>query len=257
MKKASILLLFCVVLCVVQVLGQPIKTGALPTALGEPASTYITTGTQPVALPIIYTLFTDSVDGGCNPGTCRALPLMLLTFEGKRTDINNVLLNWKTTNEINNAGFDVERLLGDGRTTFEKIAFVKGKNGGDKENKYQLPDANAFMGTSYYRLKQIDNDGKFVYSNIIAIKNTAVESLTVYPNPAGSILNLNVTVATAAKAQVYFTDVQGKTVITLQSFFIKGYNQQQVQVNKLAAGTYFIRLTTGNNTVLVSNFVKK
>lgn len=249
--------MFCAVLCAAQAFGQPIKTGMVSTALNEPASTAIVLNTQAVALPLIYTLFTDSVDGGCNPGACRALPLMLLTFEGKRTDVNNVLLNWKTTNEINNAGFEVERSLGGGQAQLVKIAFVKGQNGGSKENKYQLPDTNAFMGISYYRLKQIDFDSNFVYSNIIAIKNTGLESLKLYPNPAGNTVYLDVVAAANATAQIYFTDMQGKPVIMLQPFLTKGDNLQQVQISNLAPGTYFVKLTTQTGTILVGSFVKR
>ena len=94
------------------------------------------------------------------------LPVTLVSFEGKSAN-NQTKLAWKTTSETTNKGFEIERSA-DART-FEKIGFVDG-NGDTRETKvYHFIDLSPFA-TTYYRLKQLDYDGKSEYSKVIAVK---------------------------------------------------------------------------------------
>jgi len=112
-----------------------------------------------------------------------SLPVTLVYFTGKN-EAQGSILNWKTTSETNNSGFDIEKSVD--AKNFEKIGFVDG-NGDSKENKtYNFTDQNPFS-TTYYRLKQIDYDGKFEYSRIISVKND-LSGISIYPNPAGNQL---------------------------------------------------------------------
>ena len=110
------------------VYSQPVKVSVVSTQLNAPADISVTLSTKNLGLAPIYSLFTDSASG-CQPGACAALPLTLLSFEGKRLNVNQVVLTWKTANEVNTAGFDVQRSLGN-QTQFEKIAFVPALPGG-------------------------------------------------------------------------------------------------------------------------------
>lgn len=110
------------------------------------------------------------------------LPVTLVSFEGK-SENNQTKLTWKTTSETTNKGFEIERSA-DART-FEQIGFVDG-SGDTKENQfYHFTDLNPFT-TTYYRLKQLDYDGKSEYSKVIAVK--AEKIVKVYPNPAQQVV---------------------------------------------------------------------
>ena len=89
--------------------------------------------------------------------------------------INNgvALLNWSTANEINNKGFQVDRevLMA---VNFIDIGFVNGKGNISNVSNYQFTDAKVLSGNNFYRLKQIDNDGQFVYSSVIKLDYSIV-----------------------------------------------------------------------------------
>ncbi|MDR6803582.1 Leucine-rich repeat (LRR) protein [Dyadobacter sp. BE34] len=113
------------------------------------------------------------------------LPVALVSFNGK-SENNQTKLSWKTTSETNNKGFEIERSA-DARS-FEKIGFVDG-SGDTKENQfYHFIDVNP-LATGYYRLKQLDYDGKFEYSKVIVVR--AGEGIVkMYPNPAQTELTV-------------------------------------------------------------------
>lgn len=116
-----------------------------------------------------------------NPATYgSALPLKLLSFTG-RLNNGKTELNWKTANEINTKHFEIER-SSDG-SHFAKIAIEKALGRGS--NNYNTIDGKPLTGNNYYRLKMVDNDGKFEYSTVILITgsdNRAFE-FVMYPNP--------------------------------------------------------------------------
>jgi hypothetical protein len=121
----------------------------------------------------------------CNHTLCenRALPVTLVTFSGRRVDAGTVDLIWETSEEVNNAYFLVERTLNPSKG-FETVAKVKGAGTSRTTSSYQAHDPNDFGVYTYYRLKQVDTDGSYEYSSIIAIKgNDAFFSVTAFPNP--------------------------------------------------------------------------
>ncbi|MGX5858332.1 leucine-rich repeat domain-containing protein [Dyadobacter jiangsuensis] len=120
-----------------------------------------------------------------NAYTYVKLPVTLVSFNGK-SENNQTKLTWKTTSETNNKGFEIERSA-DARN-FEKIGFVDG-SGDTKENQfYHFTDVNP-LATGYYRLKQLDYDGKFEYSKVVVVR--AGEGIVkMYPNPAQTELTI-------------------------------------------------------------------
>jgi sugar lactone lactonase YvrE len=117
-----------------------------------------------------------------------SLPVELTSFQGKLMDNGNQL-NWKTASELNNKGFEVERSIGG--QDWENIGFIQG-NGTTQERKdYSFLDEIPSSDINYYRLKQIDFDGKFEYSEIISIENKKINTITqIFPNPVSDFLNL-------------------------------------------------------------------
>jgi hypothetical protein len=236
--------------------GQSV--GAIDSATGfkNLANLSVNVDKKDVTLPNIISLL-NTPARNCIPGGCTATPVTLLSFEGRRTDVNTVFLKWKTTNELNSRGFDVERSLGN-PSQFMKVAFVPALADVSLIKNYELTDPNSFAGTSYYRLKQIDIDSQFSYSKTISINNNgAQESLTLYPNPTRSLLYLKIVSQRSGNEKILLYDTNGK-VVNLQTGFIqRGSNLLQMNVSSLAKGMYFIRLCTGADTLLVGSFTKE
>ena len=157
------------------------------------------------------------------------LPVALVSFNGKQEN-NQTKLTWKTTSETNNKGFEIERSA-DARS-FEKIGFVDG-SGDTKENQfYHFTDVNP-LGTGYYRLKQLDYDGKFEYSKVIVVR--AGEGIVkMYPNPAQTEL----TVEGAAENELVsvFTPA-GRPVVTGAKL-----SGGKLDVKDLKEGIYTIKI---------------
>lgn len=140
------------------------------------------------------------------------LPIELVAFTAQLVN-NEVVLNWTTATEEGNDFFTVERSA-DG-TQFEEIMEVEGAGFSSTENNYEAVDDNPLEGTSYYRLKQTDFNGRFEYAQTVMITNwptTAEASFTVFPNPT-SASNINVSVQDHAPNEeilVVLADINGK-----------------------------------------------
>lgn len=138
------------------------------------------------------------------------LPVELVYFNGDFSD-NGVKLEWLTASEINNEGFEIEH-SSDGKS-FTQLAFVKGFGTTNDPHEYYYFDRSAIPDRAYYRLKQVDFDGQFEYSPIIAInRGSFANKLEAYPNPT----NGSVRILTAiSNYQLY--DEMGRIVMNSTS----------------------------------------
>ena len=159
---------------------------------------------------------------------------------------------------MNNDHFEIERSING--TSFDKINEVKGSGNSTALVEYTSTDktaANAFAQTNvlYYRLKQVDFDGKFTYSKISSVVNEDVKEfniLSVQPNPfnEGFILNYSSSIISLVNIQII--DVLGKTIYSSNSLSSKGINSLSMPSdNDLRSGVYFVRLTQNDETRLV------
>jgi hypothetical protein len=166
------------------------------------------------------------------------IPVRLTSFMVKSQRFQN-LLTWKTTTETNNSGFEIEKSRD--AKTFEKIGFVDG-NGNSKEQKsYSFTDTNPFA-TTYYRLKQIDLDGKFEYSRVISVKNESLK-LAIYPNPAQDQLF----VTNIEKSQrVSISNISGE--ILLDQIAQAGI---PISTGKIPNGLYMIKVGNETRKILI------
>lgn len=186
-----------------------------------------------------------------------SLPIELSSFT--ITPVNNEYfeLNWQTASELNNAGFYLQRST-DG-FNFEDIGWVAGNGTSNTINKYSFNDKNVEANIGYYyRLKQIDLDNSFNYSNVLFGKliGNNFDILNIYPNPAS--INPTVTVFSPNDDIVETTimDVLGRKIKTQSTKLIKGNNSFDLQTEDLASATYLIRFQS-NNTTVTKKFVKK
>jgi hypothetical protein len=101
-----------------------------------------------------------------------------------RNDQNDISIYWSTASEINNFGWEIQRATS-ADFAWEKIGWKDGKGNSNEILKYTFLDINPHIGNNYYRLKQIDFDGKFEYSDIIKATHSPEEqAISIYPNPS-------------------------------------------------------------------------
>ena len=179
------------------------------------------------------------------------LPITLLSFTAQKNG-NTSLLQWKATNEVNNSYFSVEH-SSDG-TNFQPIGRVAGHGTISTEQKYQFNDNNPVKGLNFYRLKQVDYDGNYTYSNIAAVVFEDVAAIfKVFPNPASNRVNISIPLSPVASViDVY--DFNGNKVLEKQ--ISANMVSESLDVTKLAAGAYQFTLIQGKQQQTVK-LVKK
>ena len=166
------------------------------------------------------------------------LPVELASFKALLTEDLSVLLNWETVSELYNSHFEVERSV-DG-AHWEMINSVLGAGNSTESQFYQSIDGKPYIGTSYYRIKQVDLDGAFAYSPIesITIGRPVVE-LELYPNPATTIVNI---ISDEIEPdQLLLINAQGQVVSTDIAIEKVGDNQVQIHLTHLSKGVYFVK----------------
>lgn len=190
-----------------------------------------------------------------------ALPITLSNFHGTRQGSKNVL-GWTTEAEQNNSGFELQRSA-DGRN-FTSLIFVASKaaNGNSTQTlSYSFDDVRPLAGTNYYRLKQVDKDGKSITSNVVSIKGDKINTIqltSVYPNPAVKDLNVIIASPAAEKISLVVTDLVGKVVLQQAQQLVNGDNNLSVNVSSLPSGSYLIKAVCANGCEsAASKFVKK
>lgn len=180
--------------------------------------------------------------------TISALPVELLYFD--LIDFgDDVHLAWETNVEINNDYFEVERSLD--LESWEVVARQKGAGNSSSPLKYGTIDSNPPSGTVYYRLKQIDFDGKESISELKSIRRFAEGVMNLYPNPAQDYLMIEA--RDAAEAQLEITDMFGRDVTTLVEVnTLNNKDLIRLGLQHLSAGTYTISLN-GNQERFVKD----
>ena len=175
------------------------------------------------------------------------LPIDLVSFDVVKDDNNSTAyLQWVTMSEKNNKVVEIERSIDNNHWT--KIGEVVSQGNSDAAISYQFEDKNPFQSLDYYRLKQIDFDGQFVYSKIVGITFTGKESINVFPNPA--IDNLNVEIDGGENNLVHLTlfDLMGRAIKELTQT-IQNKETIKMPINDLLNGIYTLQISTSNGTV--------
>lgn len=170
------------------------------------------------------------------------LPLTLLSFTAQKVANDNIYLQWNTTNEINTAHFDIE--FSNDATNFSTIGQVVSANTSGNHN-YNFTHISP-QGTSwYYRLKQVDKDGKFTYSEIRKLTNTKNTNKTyIAPNPVADVLNIIEPKLTFIKTiEVY----DSKGALIMQKMINREQQQYQLPVSNLSKGNYVLKIIYTND----------
>ncbi|MDW8438518.1 MAG: T9SS type A sorting domain-containing protein [Chloroherpetonaceae bacterium] len=176
------------------------------------------------------------------------LPVELTAFEGVFKN-GEVRLTWRTASEQNNAGFEVERSFD--RETFAQIGFVRGAGTTTEAQSYSFVDRGSFNADKvYYRLKQVDFDGRFEYSPIIEVNvslPTKFALMQNYPNPFNPSTTIVYELPARSKVMLKVYDALGREVATLvNGEQAAGRYAQPFNASNLSSGIYFYRLQAGS-----------
>ena len=130
----------------------------------------------------------------------------------------NVYINWSTATEINNYGFEVERF----ENTWKKVGFISGHGNSNSTKYYSFKDDNLSSGKYSYRLKQIDNNGQYEYSNVIEVDLNSPNNFELsqnYPNPFNPSTSIRFNLPEAADVELNLYNLLGQKIRTLVNEF--------------------------------------
>jgi len=169
------------------------------------------------------------------------LPVQLAQFLASKKDDGSVLLTWATSQETNAGYYEVER-SGD-QSGWLALGSVKAKGNSSTTTNYSFSDGLPLDGTGYYRLKMVDLDGKFQYSQTISVSNTGDRRpLVIYSNPFSDMIRLKVNVARAQDLTMTVSDVLGKTYVRQVYHAASGDNLVNLPSSITSQGMYILRI---------------
>lgn len=216
-------------------------------------------------------LLTVPAAGGRNTGSTTVLqvnfgvqyiplPVTLIDFKAARKD-NSIVIDWATATEVDNEYFFIER--SEDGIHWQQIIKVPTKGNGTSINNYQEIDNNPLKNKNYYRLKQVDIDGKFTYSKIVLVNMLQLgnrNNLVVAPSP---VVNNSITLnmfssVNIQRSKIYLYDARGRLQNEYTWVLTNGTNQKMLtDLSKLSGGVYYIIVKDENGkTIGSNNFIK-
>jgi hypothetical protein len=178
------------------------------------------------------------------------VPVELLAFTASVKN-SEVELLWSTASELNNMGFEIERSI-DGQDNFVMVGFVEGKGSSTEINYYSFTDRPQVNGVNqlYYRLKQVDFDGTFSYSDVVNVTYDVPAEFVLsqnFPNPFNPSTRINYFLPKEIFVIVKVYDFLGREVTTLvNETRSTGSYDLVFDASNLPSGTYFYTLRTDN-----------
>ncbi|MEO7309117.1 MAG: T9SS type A sorting domain-containing protein [Chitinophagaceae bacterium] len=199
-----------------------------------------------------YTVFYVSTNNGLEAtrASDQELPITLGNFSATIRN-KSVLIEWNTLTEANNAGFSVEKSI-DG-INFSQVAYVRTKaiNGNSATQlNYQLEDAKLLTGKSFYRLKQVDKDGKASYSSIRNVLNANglnLLSATILTNPVQDNLAINIKSPATKSVVITITNATGAILLNMQKIVTTGENNLSLSLSNIPTGLFMVTIKDTDN----------
>lgn len=227
----------------------------------------ITTLIGGVNTPITLRIYGSAGTGAATPGTANwriddlsityvvgVLAVNLSAFNGNLSGTDKATLKWVSSNESNLAKYGIERSTdGKNYSTITSIT-ANGNSGGS----YQYIDANISRTVNFYRLKMINNDGTFKYSEIVRINNKTdnAVTLTLYPSPATAKINTEFYAEQVQDASLTIIDATGRAYVQQNIKVQRGNNTITVPIDNLPKGAYTIMIKSANGIDLKNRFIK-
>lgn len=175
------------------------------------------------------------------------IPVELSSFNAVVNE-SSVELEWTTATEINNQGFQIQKFAASaGNNTWEEIGYVAGFGTTTETKKYTFVDDNVSNGVYLYRLKQIDYDGTFEYSDVIEVNlNFSPKKFALnqnYPNPFNPATTISFTLPVDSKVTLKIYNVLGEVIITLiNNSFDAGLHNIEFNAQSLSSGIYLYKI---------------
>jgi len=184
-------------------------------------------------------------------------PVELSSFvvEYAPNNVNNaLLLKWQTASETNNLGFDIERSIGT-EDNWEKIAFIRGFGTTSSTKFYEFIDDEATTeDIYYYRLKQIDTNGEYAYSDVVEFQVSAPNEFALkqnYPNPFNPSTNIVFQLKEDVNVKLAVYDLLGRQIATIVDQPMKaGTHKVSFDASDVSAGVYFYSIKAGSYSEL-------
>lgn len=182
-----------------------------------------------------------------------SLPIELISFDANDNGNGKVKLNWSTASERNNEYFQIETSI-DG-LAFNVLERIEGALNSDVVKTYSYVDDAPSYGNNYYRLKQVDTNGDFEYSDVISIKITSGfdNLVSIFPNPVSQELNVKINTPLNKEAHFYIINMVGQIVFESDVITETNYS---INLENLTSGTYFIKLIESDKVIIQQKFVK-
>jgi trimeric autotransporter adhesin len=177
------------------------------------------------------------------------LPVRLNSFDVQKLD-NSAKITWSTEQESNSSHFVIERST-DGRT-WNAIATVAAAGNSSTRTNYNTFDNAPMKGVNYYRLKQVDKDSRYEYSDIKKALFNAAYTAEVVPNPASNFINLYIAKTGNQQATVQLLNVNGKIVYST----VSAQSHLQISTSNISRGLYFVKVIDADNTTTIKVLVQ-
>ncbi len=197
---------------------------------------------------VVFTLANDAVGPPAFESSeitqeCAVLPVEFAEFTASRQADGSVRLDWQTFQEINNDYFEIEKQREGGE--FEALARVAGAGTTYETQTYRYYDQTKMAKVNYYRLRQVDLDGSFTYSNVVQVNMEETLEVTVYPNPANTFVTVKIDGQRPQAPTMEFFDGAGRMVYAT-ALKANSYETVLPLPKTLPSGIYHYRVRTAD-----------
>jgi len=172
------------------------------------------------------------------------VPVELISFKGMYSN-DKITLSWQTATELNNKGFEIQKSIE--KKSWLTIGFVNGSGTTSESRVYSYQDNSVFAEKNYYRLKQLDFDGTFQYSDVIDV-SVPIEKFSLsqnFPNPFNPSTTIRYTIHEKSFIRISIYDVKGEKISDLvNEEKDRGFYSVEINSKNLSSGVYFYRIVT-------------
>ncbi len=191
------------------------------------------------------------VGGDGTPGCLNPLPVEYVSYKATAVNDTEVRLDWTTASELNNSHFDVQYSL-DG-VNFRTIDEVIGNGTTQLKQDYSYIHTSPVIGLNYYRLKQVDFDGAFQYSELRAVRLERTGKIVINPSAAIAEITVELAEVTGDNSLIEIYDMVGRSVLV--SNFDGALNTKTLDISNLQKGYYVVRVQAGSE-IFTERFMK-